>query len=155
MFIEHNKKYNMFNITVKKKRGVELNSLVVFNDDCNKQFKESNMPSLASELELMYVVNDDTFRDGKFVSVVPVIIDKDDSYQRMGFNRIPKKKRRVITLLKDDLKACLSSVFDFVEDNYFHALVWRCKTQVKYMYKDVTAQYKGVKPIEEWPWESK
>ena len=145
----------MFNIAVKKKRGVELNTLVVFNEDYHDQCIKSNDRSLVSELELMYVVNADTFRDGKFVSVVPVILDQFDSYQTHGYNARRKKNCRVITLLKADIEPHLSSVSELIHDRCYNTKVWRCIRQVKNKYKDVIAQYKGVEPIDEWPWGDK
>ena len=63
----------MFNIPIKRLKGVEKGSFVVLNKELKggTEFQE--------HIDLMYVVNGDVLRNGKLVRVVPVLYNMEDS----------------------------------------------------------------------------
>ncbi len=94
----------MFNIPVKKLKGIEKGSFVVLNASIREYSKlknlegDSNSDSYLTNryTELMYVVDDDTLGDGKFISCIPVIYNTNDTWQSDLFRRIHAKKTLIM-----------------------------------------------------------
>lgn len=127
----------MFNIPVKKLKGVETGTFVVLNQDALPE--SGGRTEVQDKLFLGYVVNDDYMRNGKFAKIIPVIYDvHNDRYQ----HTCTEMQRRMYSYIfpKDQLKAhhdtlkmLSDDAIDYDEENDGPRVsAWRIKNAIKY-----------------------
>ena len=124
----------MFNIPVKKLKGVEKGSFVVLN----KELKGDT--DFQYNIDLMYVINSDVLRNGKLVRVVPVLFNmKDSGYQHTCIDMIRNKESFVFE--KDSLLPYHDELINFSDegndkDMWSDVTVWRVKNMLEYVNRE-------------------
>ena len=69
----------MFNIPLKKERGIQAGDFVVPTAEFKTWMEARHQ--ISSTQYMMYVINGDVMRDGKYISVIPIVIG-DEKWQR-------------------------------------------------------------------------
>ena len=127
----------MFNIPVKKLKGVETGTFVVLNQDALPESDDRTY--LQEALQLGYVANDDYMRNGEFVKVLPIIYDaKNDRYQ-YDCEALQKRKQHFI-FHKSQLKAYHDGLRNLSDDAISYdsendeerVSAWRIKRSINY-----------------------
>jgi len=127
----------MFNIPVKKLKGVETGTFVVLNQDALPE-SENCRTEVQNKLFLGYVVNDDYMRNGKFAKIIPIIYDvHNDRYQhtcremhqRMYSYIFPKDQLKAH---HDTLEMFSDDAIDYDEENDGPRVsAWRIKNAIR------------------------
>lgn len=93
----------MFNIPVKKLRGIEKGTYVVLTDFCKEHAKGQYSSQIKRSqkyankfLEMGYIVDNDVLKDGNFCLVVPILFDKNDPWQRSSQRYITEKGKSFV-----------------------------------------------------------
>jgi hypothetical protein len=121
----------MFNIPIKKLKGVEKGSFVVLN----KELKGDT--DFQYNIDLMYVINSDVLRNGELVRVVPVLFNMQDSgYQQVCVNMIRAKETYVFE--KSSLMPYHDELINFSDEGSDPNLnsdvtVWRVKNMIEFV----------------------
>ena len=93
-------------ITARKEKGVEKGCFVVLDEETKMKSLDKPFDShfyVNRKSEIMYIVNDDVFRDGNFALCVPVIFDTNDHWQH-GTKRNKHRKKIMYLYKKSILK---------------------------------------------------
>tara|TARA_B110000902_G_scaffold101665_1_gene120249 strand:+ start:3312 stop:3764 length:453 start_codon:yes stop_codon:yes gene_type:complete len=70
----------MFNIPLKKERGIQAGDFVVPTAEF-KTWMEAKFDHIAPSQYMMYVIDGDVMRDGKYISLIPIVMT-DQKWQR-------------------------------------------------------------------------
>ena len=124
----------MFNIPIKRLKGVEKGSFVVLNKELvgDTDFQYN--------IDLMYVINSDVLRNGKLVRVVPVLFNMQDSgYQHTCIDMIGAKETYVFE--KSSLMPYHDELINFSDEGSDPNLnsdvtVWRVKNMLEYVNRE-------------------
>jgi len=127
----------MFNIPVKKLRGVETGTFVVLNQDALPESDDRTI--IQDKLELGYVVSGDYMRNGKFVKVIPVIYGAAEDKYQYDCEEMQKLKQSFV-FPKDQLKPyhyglkkLSDDAIDYDSENdYARVSPWRIKRSIEY-----------------------
>lgn len=124
----------MFNIPIKRLKGVEKGSFVVLN----KELKGDT--HFQHNIDLMYVINSDVLRNGKLVRVVPVLFNMENSgYQHTCIDMIRGKETYVFE--KDSLLPYHDELINFSDEGSDSSkpsdvTVWRVKNMLEYVNRE-------------------
>jgi len=123
----------MFNIPVKKLKGVEKGSFVVLN----KELKGDT--NFQENINLMYVINSDVLRNRKLVRVVPVLFNMEESgYQHTCIDMIRAKETYVFE--KSSLIPYHDELINFSDEGsesmHSDVTVWRVKNMLEYVNRE-------------------
>lgn len=124
----------MFNIPIKRLKGVEKGSFVVLNKELkgDTHFQEN--------IDLMYVINGDVLRNGKLVRVVPILFNSEHSgYQHTCIDMIRNKESFVFE--KDSLLPYHDELINFSDEGsdlntHSDVTVWRVKNMIEYVNRE-------------------
>ena len=124
----------MFNIPIKRLKGVEKGSFVVLNKELkgDTYFQEN--------IDLMYVINSDVLRNGKLVRVVPVLFNMENSsYQHTCIDMIRNKESFVFE--KDSLSPYHNELINFSEEGSdpnmnSDVTAWRVRNMLEYIERE-------------------
>ena len=120
----------MFNIPIKRLKGVEKGSFVVLN----KELKGDT--NFQYNIDLMYVINSDVLRNGKLVRVIPILFSMEDSgYQHACLDMIRAKKTYVFE--KSSLIPYHDELINFSDEGSDPLInsdvtVWRVKNMLEF-----------------------
>lgn len=128
----------MFNIPVKKLRGVETGTFVVLNQNTLPEIDDRTY--LQNALQLGYVANDDYMRNGEFAKVLPVIYDCQNDRYQYDCEELQKLKLHFI-FPKNQLKAyhyglrtLSDDAIDYDRENDGDRVsAWRIKRSIDYI----------------------
>ena len=127
----------MFNIPVRKKRGVETGTFVVLNQDTLPE--GDNRTYLQEALQLGYVANDDYMRNGEFVKVLPIVYDQENDKYQYDCEELQKKKKFFIfpknqlKAFHDGLRTLSDDAIDYDRENDGDRVsAWRLKRSIDY-----------------------
>ena len=124
----------MFNIPVKKLKGVEKGSFVVLNKELvgDSEFQYN--------IDLMYVINSDVLRNGELVRVVPVLFNMEHSgYQHTCIDMIRAKETYMFE--KSSLIPYHDELINFSDEGsdpsmHSDVTVWRVKNMLEYVNRE-------------------
>tara|TARA_B100000767_G_C19292598_1_gene340084 strand:- start:59 stop:502 length:444 start_codon:yes stop_codon:yes gene_type:complete len=127
----------MFNIPVKKLRGVETGTFVVLNQDALPESDDRTI--IQDNLELGYVVSGDYMRNGKFVKVIPVIYGVEEDKYQYDCEEMQKLQQGFV-FSKDQLKPYHYGLIELSDDaidydsenDGVRVSSWRIKRSIEY-----------------------
>tara|TARA_B100000768_G_scaffold143764_1_gene136036 strand:- start:288 stop:725 length:438 start_codon:yes stop_codon:yes gene_type:complete len=144
----------MFNIPVRKKRGVETGTFVVLNKEALPESDDRTY--LQEALQLGYVANDDYMRNGEFVKVLPVIYDAENDRYQYDCEKLQMLKQHFIfhkSQLKayhDGLKNLSDDAIDYDSENDEERVsAWRIKRSINYINMHYGLDIKVCKTLED------
>ena len=79
----------MFNIPLKKERGIQAGDFVVPTAEFKIWMEDRYLPRDVNHM--MYVIDGDVMRDGKYISVIPIVVG-DEKWQRETVQKQHEKK---------------------------------------------------------------